>query len=242
MRLLSGLIFGLLLLASMPASAAESIDVRLGVRAAGNYNVLAAPNDPEGEPTLLSGAGFKGFGGGGGIASIFFLSKISGADLYLALDLLFITQNATGNAEAPATNQRRTIELNSKILHVPLHVGLLSSSESTGYRFSLGPELIMGLGSSASVEQENISEPPQPLFTTPVTHVGLSANVGLDFNFDRWILPIDFRFVIDPGVPESTVDRFDNYESNTSPGNYQVGYNYQMFLTVGLDRLLHLTK
>ncbi|MEZ4461847.1 MAG: hypothetical protein R3E66_19425 [bacterium] len=242
MRRLTGLIAALIVCTSSTAMAANAIDMRLGIRGAGNYSILMAPDDAAGDPTLLSGAGFKGFGGGGGIASMYYLTSLAGGQLYLALDLLFVAHSGTGKAEAPATDQRRTVTLTSKILHAPLHIGLLTQSGTTGFRFSLGPELLLGLGSGASVEQQNISEPPQPLFTTPVTHVGLSANVGMDFGFDGWIVPIDFRFVVDPSVPASTSDRFDNYESNADPGNYQVGYNYQIFLTVGVDRLFRLRK
>lgn len=232
----------LLMLLSAPAAAADSVDVRLGIRGAGNYNILLAPADPAGEPTLLSGAGFKGWGGGVGAAGMIMLTQTGVGHLYAALDLLFIAHTATGRAEAPATGQVREVTLDTRILHAPLHLGLMSRGKSTNYRFSAGPELMLGLGSGATVTQENIAEAPQPLYTTPVTHVGLSANLGVDLNYDAWIVPFDLRVVVDPGVPASTRERFDNYASNTSPGNYQVAFDYQVFVTVGLDRLMRLSK
>lgn len=232
----------LLLMLTVPAVAADSVDVRLGVRGAGNYNILQAPGDAAGEPTLLSGAGFKGFGGGAGLAGMVFLTQTSFGHLYTALDLLFVAQNATGKAEAPATDQRREVTLDTRILHAPLHLGVMSKGRSTSYRVSVGPELMLGLGSGATVTQENIADAPQPLYTTPVTHIGVSANVGVDLNYDDWIVPFDVRFVLDPSVPASTRERFDNYESNADPGNYQVAFDYQFFVTVGLDRLMRLSK
>ncbi len=242
MKIITILLAGLFTLTAGQAIAAESMDVRLGVRGVGNYSILSAPSDPAGDPTLLSGAAFTGFGGGGGLASMFFLSKISAGDLYLALDLLYIAHSASGKAEAPATDQRRTATLKSSIIHAPLHLGIRAKTDSIGYRISLGPELLLGLGSASQVDQENIPEPPQPLFTTPVTHIGLSANLGFDIDFTDWVIPLDVRFVYDPNVPTSTKDRFDNYESANSPGNYQVAYDYQVFVSIGVDRLFHLSK
>ncbi len=242
MRIIKPILAGLITLSASQALAADTTEVRLGVRGVANYSVLSGPTDAAGDPTLLSGAAFTGFGGGGGLAGMFFLSKISAGDIYLALDLLYVAHSATGKAEAPATDQRRTATLKSNILHAPLHLGLRAKSDAIGYRVSLGPELLLGLGSASQVDQENIPEPPQPLFTTPVTHVGLSANVGFDIDFSDWIVPIDVRFVYDPNIPASSRDRFDNFESASAPGNYQVGYDYQVFVSVGVDRLFHLSK
>lgn len=232
----------MLLSLSSSAIAAEPVDARLGVRATGVYSVLMAPNDPQGEPTLLSGAGFKGLGGGAGVSGTLFLSDLSAGRLFLSLDLLFVAHTATGKAEAPATEQIREVTLDNRTLHVPAQIGLLSGKGANSFRIAIGPELLLGMGSGATVDQTNIPEPPQPLYTTPVTHVGLAATVGMDLNWPEWVLPIDVRIVWDPSVPNATRERFDNYVSNDEPGNFQVAHDVQIFVSVGIDRVLKLSK
>lgn len=242
MKTIKFLMIALLTLSAGQAFAADSMEVRLGLRGVGNYSVLSGPSDAKDDPTLLSGASFNGFGGGGGLAAMFFLTKLSAGDLYVALDLLYVAHSASATAEAPATAQKRTATLKSNIVHVPLHLGLRAKSDAIGYRFSIGPELLLGLSSASQIDQENIPEAPQPLFTTPVTHIGLSANLGFDIDFGDWVVPLDLRFVYDPSIPGSTKERFDNYESTSLPGDYQVAYDYQVFVSVGVDRLFHFSK
>jgi hypothetical protein len=74
MRIIKPILAGLITLSASQALAADTTEVRLGVRGVANYSILSAPTDPAGDPTLLSGAAFTGFGGGGGLAGMFFLS------------------------------------------------------------------------------------------------------------------------------------------------------------------------
>lgn len=222
---------------------ASTFDSRVGLRAGANLSHLAAPEDAEGEPTLQSGASFDGLGFGGGIAASSRLFDLSEAlRLDLELDILFTSHRVSSRAESPATEQVREVELTALMLQAPLIPTLAwQISDGLTTRLGVGPVLLFGLSSGASVAQENIPGDVQPLFTTPVTHVGLVVGAGLDIGVsERFSVPIDLRFVLDPAVPSTTLGRFDNYQDENTPGTYQVGFDYQFVAMIGVDYLFSL--
>lgn len=234
---------GTLCAALLFASPTFASDLQVGARLVGGFNQLAGPNDPVGEPTLLSGAAFSGLGFGGGAAAVVALSQTSVGTLYLETNFLYVAHSATGTAKAASGNQSRTVELSANTLHIPLLIGVRSVKGSTGYRLALGPEVLMGLGSAAAVTEEGLSGSPQPLYTTPVTHVGLTATLGFDFEINpSLVVPVDLRATWDFSIPATTRDRFDNYRDAANPGSYQVAYTWFFSVVMGVDYVMNTAK
>lgn len=210
----------------------------LGVRLAGSYNLLSRPDDPKGEPTLLYGTAFSGAGFMGGAQGSFRAVRSSYIDVSLELGLLFMRLSGIGYAENLERTERQTITLTTTGLRVPLSVKLAAREGRARFFMTLGPELLLGLSSSAQVVNEGFDETPAPLQTTPVTHVGFGGGVGVAIHFKRFAIPIGVRGMFDPMVPASTRERFEGYESFENPGDYQVGFNTQVLVTLGFDYLL----
>lgn len=237
------LALGTLCAATLVATPTFAADVQVGARIVGGFNQLAGPNDPAGEPTLLSGAAFSGLGFGGGAAAVVALSQTSVGTLYLETNFLYVAHSATGTAKAASGNQSRTVELSSNTLHIPLLIGIRSAKGSTGYKLAIGPEVLMGLGSAALVTEEGLSGTPQPLYTTPVTHIGLTAAIGFDYALSPGLtLPIDLRATWDFSIPATTKERFDNYRDAANPGSYQVAYTWFISAVIGVDYALNTQK
>jgi len=217
----------------------QSNPVRLGARAVIGFNQLAPPEDPAGEPTLLSGAGFSGLGIGGGLSAQIQLAQASFGDVYLEIDALYVVHSADGSASSPATQQSRKIEFKANTVHAPALIGIAQRRGRMTYRFAMGPELLLGMGTSSTVTEENLPGDPQPLLTTPVTHVGITGLIGFDYALTSdWVLPIEIRVTWDPSIGTSTVDRFDNYRDPNNPGSYQVAFNWFVSAVIGFDRLI----
>ena len=108
------------------ASTTYAADLQVGARFVAGFNQLSGPNDPAGEPTLLSGAAYSGMGFGGGIAAVAALSNTSIGILYLETNLLYVAHSATGTARSASGNQSRTVGLDSNTLHIPLLLGIKS--------------------------------------------------------------------------------------------------------------------
>ena len=213
--------------------------IRVGVRALVGFNQLAPPEDPAGEPTLLSGAGFSGLGIGGGLSAQIQLARADFGDVYLEIDALYVVHSADGTASSPATQQSRNVEFTANTVHAPALLGIAQKRGPLTYRFAIGPELLLGMGTSSTVTEENLAGDPQPLLTTPVTHVGITGLIGFDYALTSdWILPIEVRVTWDPSIETSTVDRFDNYRDPNTPGAYQVAFNWFVSAVIGFDRLI----
>ncbi|MEC9442169.1 MAG: hypothetical protein VYE40_13780 [Myxococcota bacterium] len=213
--------------------------LRVGGRIGGSYNQLSRPTDPAGEPTLLYGSVFSGPGFVLGAQASFLATSSSYLDILLELGLLYGFSQGTGYAESIDGTQRQTIQLRSHGVRVPLLLRLGSRGEGR-VRLSLlaGPELLLGLASSATVTNEGIEDEPQPLYTKPVTHLGLSAGLGLNFNLGKVRVPLDFRLTWDPMMPGSTRERFEDFQDLNNPGTYQVGFDTQLLFLLGVEYAL----
>lgn len=217
-------------------------DSRVGLRFGANWSTLSGPADPAGAPTLQSGTSFDGLGIVGGISSGIGLVDFSEQlKLALGLDLLISTHSVSSIADSPSTEQSREVELTTIILRAPFIGHLEYQTRSFDLRIGLGPALLLGLSSGATVTQDNIPGDVEPLFTTPVTHVGIEFGLGMSWNLsENYAIPLDLRFTYDPAVPSTTRERFDNFQSNDEPGQYQVGLDYQFLLMIGVDYRLNL--
>jgi len=213
--------------------------LRVGARVGGSYNHLSRPNDPAGEPTLLYGSVFSGPGLALGAQASLLATSSPYLDILLELGLLYSFSQGTGFAESLDGSQRQTIRLRSHGMRVPLLLRIASRGEGS-VRLSLlaGPEVLFGLASSATVTNEGITDEPAPLFTTPVTHIGLSAGLGVNVNLGKIRVPLDVRLTWDPMVADSTRERLEGYEDFENPGSYQVGFDTQLLFLLGVEYAL----
>ena len=215
-------------------SQAES-NWRVGARFAFGYNHMRAPFDLEGEPTLLFGSAFSGVGFQAGATIKTQLSSIGAARIGLTADILYAYMNGKGYAQDAALTQRRTIELTSHGLRIPLLLEAEAArAEKVAWVVGVGPEMLVGLATSATVTDENLGVPIPELFTTPTLHAGIAAQVGAMILRDDKRIPLILRFTWDPAVPRSTRGRFEGYIDNDNPGRYQVGFDFHVHATVGV--------
>lgn len=225
-----------ILAASAPAEAADdgSSDLAIAAKLGANWSTMNPPNDPRGEPTLLSGSAFDGFGFTGGIAGFYQLAELQGASFELEAGLLYSYHSGSGFEEIPG-GEKRTLTLSTQMVQVPIMVHLKSGNNAGGFRVGVGLVPMLGLQSAATVELENSTRTPEPLETQPAIHLGLSAALGYDFAIDpTYSVPLEVRVAWDPAVGESTRDRFPDYASMSDPGAYQVAYNWQLLFMTGL--------
>ena len=217
----------------------DALGVRLLARFGGNYAYLSGPTDPVGEPTLLYGAAYSGWGLQGGVGVEWEILDVIHSDL--RVDLVWSQGEVSGLAEDAQAQSRQTIELSSTSLRVPILVQWRSApareaaDQGLVFYAGLGPEVLIGLGSGAVVVNEGIPEDPEPLYTTQVFHVGVSAALGAALMItERVRIPIDARLTWDPFVPRSTRERFEGYVSFEEPGSYQIAYDLQLALSLGV--------
>jgi hypothetical protein len=213
----------------VPATAGAS-DLAIGVKVGGNWSLLSKPNDPRGEPTLLTGSAFDGMGFVGGATAYYPLTEFEGAVLEFEGGLLYSNHAAEGFEQHTDSGQKRTITLEAQMLRVPLMVHLRRAAATTGFRVGLGLEPILGLQSGAVVDPG-----PEELHTTPTVHLGTTVALGFDWQAnDAFSVPLEFRATWDPFVEASTKDRFENFSSASDPGEYQVAYDWQLLFMTGV--------
>lgn len=204
------------------------------------YNRMARPTDPAGSTTLLRGTAFAGgafqIGAQAGYA---LWQRSSTHTLWLDLGAHYGWMRGSGFVENPERTKRQTVKLTGHTLRVPLMFRLDHTlSESSGHALfvGLGAEVLLGLATSAQVLFEQIAADPEPLYTTPVTHIGLLATLGGTFALREGLyLPVGLRLTYDPQVGDSTVERFEGYRSIDEPGSYQVAFDLHLHLVTGLE-------
>ena len=204
------------------------------------YNRLFRPTDPAGSTTLLRGSAFAGGAFQVGARAGYALWKRDvGATLWLDFGAHYGWMRGEGYVENPERTKRQTVKITGHTLRLPLMLRLdhdLSVGSRYAFFVGLGAELLLGLASSAQVLFEQIAADPEPLYTTPVTHIGLLATLGGTVRLrDGLYLPIGLRLTYDPQVKGSTVERFEGYQSIDEPGSYQVAFNLHLHLVTGLE-------
>lgn len=215
-----------------PASS-QAEGLAVGAKVGGNWSLLNKPTDPIGEPSFLSGSAFDGMGFLIGGTVHYPLLEVQGALLEFEGGLLFSRHSARGFEKDSDTGDERVAILKASMLRVPLLVHLrrgTTADAATGFRVGMGLEPMFGLQSGAVVDPG-----PEKLETTPTTHLGTTVALGFDYQANSSLtIPLEFRATWDPFVEESTVERFENFESADAPGDYQVAYNWQLFLMTGV--------
>lgn len=213
------------------SSQAEGLAV--GAKVGGNWSLLSKPADPTGEPSLLSGSAFDGMGFLIGGTVHYPFVEVKGAVLEFEGGLLFSRHSAEGFEKNTDTGDERIVTLQASMLRMPLLVHLRRGTLDTaasGFRVGVGLEPMLGLQSGAVVDPG-----PEKLDTTPTTHLGTTLALGFDYQANSSLtIPLEFRATWDPFVEESTTDRFENFRSADAPGDYQVAYNWQLFLMTGI--------
>lgn len=217
------------------APAAQASDLSVGAKLGGNWSLLSKPTDPQGEPTLLHGSAFTGAGLALGATGYYPLAEMDGAVFELEAGLLLSWHNGEGHEKHGDTGEERIITLTSTMLRTPVLVFLRDAAPTSGLRVGVGIEPMFGLKSGASVEHRNSSVAPQKLHTTPTNQVGMAFALGFDWRAAAdWSVPFELRATWAPGVPGSTKERFEGYESMEDPGEYGVAFNWQMMFMTGV--------
>lgn len=213
---------------------ASAQDVSAGARVGAAYSSLPQPNDPRGEPTLMSGTAFSGLGIGAGLWAGFEAVEFSGTALHIEASAMFNRAAASGFEARGDARREATITTSS--VRIPILAVLAMETGESLTRIGLGLEPIIGLSSGATVTIENSDESPEPLFTTPVTHLGLTSMIGYSFGVSDGVrIPLELRVTYDPMVGTSTVDRFQGYESASEPGEYEAAFRWQFLLATGFS-------
>ena len=215
-------------------SAAAAQDASFGVRLAGAYSSLPQPSDPEGEPTLMSGTAFTGFGYAFGAWAGVTVAELDQAQV--AIDISGYYGQLRGLGYEQRGDARREASIKTRLVRVPILAVYENSAVGSTARIGAGVEPMIGIWSGAQVTVENTSENPEPLYTTPVTHLGLTGMVAYDAEVaDGVNVPIELRLTYDPMVGKSTVDRFQNFESTSNPGDYEAAFRWQLMLATGIS-------
>lgn len=213
---------------------AHAQDARIGVRAAGVWSALPQPDDARGEPTLMSGTAFSGTGFGGGLWASIPLTEFSSGALNLEAGALYSVLRGSGFEQRG--DARREALLKTRVIRVPILAVYATQSADSTSRVGLGVEPLFGIWSGAEVTTENTSETPEPLFTTPVTHLGLSALLGYDIAVSDGIaVPLELRVTYDPMVGRSTLERFQDFDSASNPGEYEAAFRWQLLFSTGVS-------
>lgn len=230
MSVIRTIVFAALLLAGAPASA----QTHAGAKVGGSFNQLSQPTDPQGEPTVLFGTAFTGFGFQAGGTLYHTLADLGVGPLFVHADLLFTHQRGNGYAESRTSPARRTITIHTTGLRVPALIGVGFTGGGSMLNLAVGPELLLGLAAGSRTKNEGGASSGAELPVRAVTHLGLTAQIGMIFDAAGQKVPIEARFTWDPFVAKSTRDRFDNWVDFDNTGSYAVAFNWQAILMVGV--------
>ena len=208
------------------------------------FQQMSQPADPMGEPTVLFGTAFTGFGFVAGGSFHRDLARLSLGPIFVHADLLFAHQRARGFAENRTTSARRTLTIHATGLRLPALAGFAIAGNSSELSVALGPELLLGLAAGSKLTDEGtpLGSTPPPLDVRPTTALGIAGHLGISFDVGGVVLPIDARLTWNPFVPKSTRDRFDGYVDADNTGKYGVGFNWQALVMVGVMSILNPTS
>lgn len=221
--------------ASLPQQA-HALDLDIGARIGGNWSILARPTDPVGEPTVLHGSAFSGFGFTiGPTASIDVYRFDGAARLFVSADLLYSYHSGSGYAEHSGSGQKRTVFYSTNTARVPVLVHLAGHRRETGLRLGIGPELIVGFSSKSEVVEENVPGQPEAFHTVPKSYVAGTFLLAFDYYQKSFSIPVEARFTWNPFVGKSTKDRFEDYEDMNNPGSYQAVFSWQILFMTGIS-------
>lgn len=210
----------------------------MGLKLGAQWSLMTGPRDPAGEPTLMHGSAFDGWGFVGGPTARFDLVEFGPPKhpfgLVAEIDVLYSHHQAKGFEHNRDTGARRTTILAADIIRIPAIFSLdIPFTEGLGVGF--GPEFLFGVRTAAVVEVENVEEPPEPLYTKPVTHLGLTGQLRYDLTLGQTVnIPFDIRASWDPWVKPTTRQRFAGWEDGDNPGRYKVAFDWTVMMMTGI--------
>ncbi|MDX9719106.1 MAG: hypothetical protein RBU37_00055 [Myxococcota bacterium] len=215
----------------LPVSEAFEERLALGFVVGLNRSILTAPEDAVGEAQFMSGTAFNGFGVSFGPSARFGILPF----LALRLELLFSLDRATGYEKLG--EQSRELELSTWRLRVPVQI-------LGGYDFGflrldlgLGPELALPLTVDATLEEKNIPiEASFPLSVSAGASFGLRMSAGVAVELGEGLfLPSNVHLSWFPGVPDTSRERFEGFQSMTQPGKLRVEYQWCVLWDIGIS-------
>ncbi|RDV36508.1 hypothetical protein DV096_18830 [Bradymonadaceae bacterium TMQ3] len=206
-------------------------EVEVGARAGASFGWLYRPEDPVGAPTLLYGTAFRGTGFVVGPTARAALWKGSGAKLSARLELLYGFQSGKGFAEDVERGARIDAVLRAHSLRLPVMVELSNAWDAGGLSLAAGPELVLGVASNATIDQDGRQSEMQ---TRAPSYVGAAMALGYTLNRGALTIPVELNATWNPFVAESTFERFEGYQSFAQPGRYTAAFNWQLMLSVGV--------
>lgn len=220
---------------SLYASPAFGFDLEAGAELGINYSRLSQPRDLQGEPTLLQGSRFTGFGVHVGPDLRLNAAQLDFADLVVDASVLVAFQNGSGFVEDSNSGARRDVDLSLVNLRLPVTIGArYELGENAGATLMAGTELLFGVVANSTVTEVGLMGEPTPLAVTTATHLGLTLGAEFDYRIgESLVLPLSVRYVYDPFVPKKTVERFDGFESEDAPGAYTVAFDHMVLVSVG---------
>ncbi len=233
-----GAVLGVMVAASlvvMPLEEAQAMDLDLevGARVGPSWNLLSQPRDRAGEWTLLHGSAFSGVGIVLGPEVSLGVTEVADARVQVTGNLLYGFHRGSG-FEEHGDGSRIDLHIHAHVLRLPVLVQVRPVEGEFAPVVGLGVEPTIGLVSGATVEQQGMTTPPQPLETRPSSGMNLAGTLGVNWDRQNMVIPVELRFAWNPFVPNTTVDRFDDFQSPDDPGNYGGAFNWQVLLTVGI--------
>ena len=218
---------------TMAAPAAQALDLEAGGVVGGNWNYLERPIDPAGSYTFLWGSAFSGFGTLVGATGWLSLVEMEDAGVALTADLLYGYHRGGGWADHE-DGGRIDVLFTAHVLRLPLLVRAGTPGGESGLTVGLGIEPVIGLMSTATVQTTDVGEAIQPVYTQPRSTMSGVFAIGYDWVSDDFTVPFDARLAWNPFMPSATEERFQSFDSPDEPGEFGVGFDWQIMVTAGV--------
>jgi hypothetical protein len=229
------------------ATSADDGPVEFDVRIGGSWNVLSQPADRRGDPTLMSGAAFRGVGVIGGFALRYVWpvqprqsdaesSKNASRPHWVAeLDVLYGRHRARAFERSEDGDASRRATLHVGLLHIPVLVGyrtpwFLSPHE---LQIAAGPVILQSLYSDMDIEVDGGTGQTTGLGTAETTHVGATLQIASAVPAGQIRIPLELRGVWNPGVGNTTLERLQDYMGPREPGALEANFDWQLMMLTG---------
>ena len=226
-RLVATIAIGAAVLAG-PATNARA-DGGVGLALGPIISVLERPDDAVGEPTFMNGTAFSGVGFSVGVNVELKIWEVIHADLGVFLSFKH------GEGWQRNETQSRELILSTMDLRLPLLIkGVFELFEGFRVAVGLGPEFVLGVGSSLEITETNVL-PEEQLNIKPAKQNGifLATMVSVDYALGPVRIPLTLRFAYNPAVGSTTPERFSGWQSPENPGAFRTEFNWDLQLHLG---------
>jgi len=203
----------------------------VGLRIGYGSSVASPTDDRPGQPTLLFGSAFTG--------SVFRVAPIARVAfspvLALRIEPGMSIVSMTGFVEGPDFRQELTLRHTAIDLPLALDIGSVVGPLYLGGHLGFAPRF----GISAGAEEHrrgNVPNPDAPAL--PIrTGVGVQLLVGggVAIEQDAYRIPVEVRYARNLLYPNTTFDRFNDYQSDDDPSEYLVEATWMLIFSVGFE-------